>query len=127
MRFRNHAGCLAFVLFLGCGCDFSGAPAVPASTEEAEVKGTVKVRGKLVNNGTIVFHSANIKRATKDVLAKINKDGTFTAQTVVGQCTVLVDCNELGSKKNLQLQGAAEQVVTIEPGTNEIDINIPPK
>lgn len=127
MRFRNHAGTLAFVLFLACGCDFSGAPAVPTSTEEAEVKGIVKVRGKPVNNGTIVFHSANIKRATKDVLAKINKDGTFTAKTVVGQCTVIVDCKELGSKKNLELLEAAEQAVTIEPGTNELNINIPPQ
>jgi len=127
MRFPNHAGCLAFVLFLVSGCDYSGAPAVPNSTEEAEVKGTVKVRGKPVNNGTIVFHSANIKRATKDVLAKINKDGTFTAKTVVGQCTVLVDCKELGTKKNLQLQEAAEQAVTIEPGTHELNIHIPPQ
>jgi hypothetical protein len=127
MRFRNPAGCLAFVLFLAWGCDFSGAPPVPTSTEEAEVKGIVRVRGKPVTNGTIVFHSANIKRATKDVLAKINPDGTFTAKTVVGQCTVLVDCKELGSKQNLKLLDAAEQVVTIEPGTNELNINIPPK
>jgi hypothetical protein len=127
MRFRNPVGGLAFVLFLVCGCNFSGAPSVPTSTEEAEVKGAVKVRGKLVNNGTIVFHSANIKRATRDVLAKINKDGTFTAKTVVGQCTVIVDCKELGSKKNLELQEAAEQTVTIEPGANELTINIPPR
>ena len=127
MRFRNHAGFLAFVLFLACGCDFSGAPAVPTSTEEAEVKGTVRVRGKRVNNGTIVFHTANIKRATKDVLAKINQDGTFTAKTVVGPCTVLVDCKELGSKNNLELQEAAEQAVTIGPGSNELNIKIPPK
>ena len=126
MGFRNHAGGLAFALFLVCGCDFSGAPAVPTSTEEADVKGTVKVRGKLVNNGTIVFHTANIKRATKDVLATINKDGTFTAKTVVGQCTVLIDCKELGRTQNLQLQEAAEQTVTIEPGTNELNIKIPP-
>ena len=127
MRFRNHAGCVAFVLFLACGCDFSGAPAVPTSLEEAEVKGTVRVRGKLVNNGTIVFHTANIKRATKDVLAKIHTDGTFTARTVVGACTILVDCKELGSKQNLQLQEAAEQAVTIAPGTNELTIKIPPQ
>ena len=55
MRFRNHAGCLAFLLFLACGCDYSGAPAVPTSTEEAEVKGTVSKEGdKMIIKATDV-------------------------------------------------------------------------
>ncbi|MFO0950571.1 MAG: hypothetical protein U0835_05350 [Isosphaeraceae bacterium] len=129
MRSRTLAGCLLSVVFIftACGCSFSDTPSVPTSTEEAEVKGTVKVRGKPVNNGTIVFHSANIGRATKDVLAKIEKDGTYSAKTVVGQCTVIVDCKELNNKQNRQLLEAAEQAVTIEPGSNTLDINIPPQ
>src|SRR3954469_23479845 len=108
MQFPNYAVCLASALHCASGCNSDGPPPVSTSTEEAEVKGTVKVRGKPVTKGTVSFHSANIKRATKDVTVDIQKDGTFTARTVVGHNTVMVDCRELNLPKNFEIRDAAE-------------------
>ncbi len=127
MQFRNYAVCMAIALHCAGGCNSDGPPPVSTSTEEAEVKGTVKVRGKAVTNGTVSFHSANIKRATKDVTVAIQKDGTFTAKTVIGHNTVIVDCRELNLPKNFEIRDAAEQFIDIKSGTNDIEINVPPR
>jgi hypothetical protein len=59
------------------GCELQGgAPAVSSSAEEATVKGTVRLHGKVNDNGNIVFHCANINRPNTAGLNG-NTDGLF--------------------------------------------------
>jgi hypothetical protein len=128
MRFRNHAGWVAVALLVagGCGGEHAGAPPVSTSTEEADVTGVVKVRGKPVTNGTVTFHSANIGRATRDRTVPIKKDGTYSLKAYVGQNTVSVDCKELASPKNREFRDF-EALLDIQSGSNTKDIEINPE
>jgi hypothetical protein len=125
MRQRDLAGCVAVALvFAAQGCGFnSGAPAVSSTMEEADVKGTVSVRGRAVNNGTVTFHSANIRRATRDRSAPIQADGSYSIKAYQGQNNVIVNCNELRSAQNRQFR-EFELDVDVQPGSNTIDIEI---
>jgi hypothetical protein len=84
----------ATMLFAAWGCG-SGAPPVESSMREGTVKGTVKVKGKPVNGGTIIFQPSNPKRKTEDRKAKIGKDGTYTVQTLVGENNVIIEAPDV--------------------------------
>src|SRR5262245_5524213 len=94
----------ACALAVGAGC--SGAavnPEATGSTTEANAKGTVKVRGKLVTNGEVVFDPANLNRPTAPVrTAPISKDGTYTIKTLIGPNNVTVNSRETLGDSNLQ-------------------------
>jgi hypothetical protein len=120
---RSLAVCLLLAI---SGCDeHAGAPPVSTSIEEADVSGVVKLRGKPLNNGTVNFHSANIRRATQDRSAKIGADGSYSIKAYLGQNNVSVEASELMSAKNRQFRGF-EQDVDVQTGSNKIDIDINP-
>ncbi len=129
-RHRNPAVQMAAaILFLTiAGCDaYSGAPSVSSSLEEATVKGTIRVRGKPVDNGRILFRCANIRRPSakaRDV--PIAKDGTYTVTTLVGDNIVEISCKELHTKQNRPYLDN-EKTVIVESGENTIDFDIPPR
>jgi hypothetical protein len=79
---------LAALLTAVFGC--SAAPDRESSLEEATVKGTVKVRGKLLEGGELNFNAVNPNRKVDVRKAAIGKDGTYTAKTYVGLNIVTV-------------------------------------
>jgi hypothetical protein len=95
--------------------------------EEANVKGTVRARGKPVNNGRIRFHAANIRRpGASDREVQIEKDGTYTTKAFIGQNQVGVTCKELNASQLRQFRDDTQSVM-VKSGENTIDIDFPPK
>ena len=108
------------LLVAAWGCD--SRPAVPASTEEGTVKGTVYLKGKPVTAGTVYFDPANYRR--KDVEARkaaINKDGSYTITTLVGGNMVHVS----GPEVEKAGQAYEHFDVDVKPGDNSFDIRLP--
>ena len=110
------------------GCNSNpAASALTSSMEEAMLHGTVRVNGKPVNNGALSFRTAHINRPkspTKTV--EINKDGSYSVTTVVGENYVEVTCKELNSKQTRRFLGT-EQLIMVKSGDNAVDIEIPPR
>jgi hypothetical protein len=127
MRRRNRHGWAAVVLLVvggGCGA-FSGTPPVSGSLEEATVKGTVRVHGRPVNNGSVTFNCVNIKRPNAvPARAEIHKDGTYEVKTLVGQNYVEVSCRELAAPKN-RVFADTQIPVMVERGENAFNIDLP--
>jgi hypothetical protein len=95
--------------------------------EEATLKGTVRVNGKLVNNGSISFRTAHIKRPNSPTKSTtINPDGTYSVTTVVGENYVEVTCKEMSTPQAKKFRGS-EQLIMVNSGENSVDIEIPPK
>jgi hypothetical protein len=120
---------LTLLVWVPCtGCDpYSGVPPVSSSSEEATVKGTVRIQGKAVTNGIVTFRTANVRRpSSPNREAQISKDGTYTVKTLVGDNYVQVSCKELAMPKNRQFIDV-EQTITVNSGEQTIDIDIPPK
>jgi hypothetical protein len=115
------------VLVALAGCDpHAGAPSVSGSLEEAIVKGTVRIHGKPVNNGTVTFNCVNIKRPNATpASAPIGKDGTYEIKTLVGQNYVELNCRELTAPKN-RVFADTQIPVMVQAGDNAIDIELPP-
>jgi hypothetical protein len=110
----------------GCGSN-PAASSLTSSMEEATLKGTVRVSGKPVNNGTVSFRTAHINRPnspTKTV--EINKNGSYSVQTVVGENYVEVTCKELNTAEVKKFRGQ-EQLIMVKSGDNTVDLEIPPK
>jgi hypothetical protein len=109
---------------MGPGCNGAAVnPEATGSMTEASVKGTVKVRGKLVNNGEVVFDPANINRPTAAARkAPIGKDGTYTIKTLVGPNNVTVNSRETLGDSNLQ----SGERYTVNEGEGTLDIVLPP-
>jgi hypothetical protein len=127
MRGRRAAGSLALALSMaGVGCGNPRASGLAGSMEQAAVKGTVRVRGKPVTDGQIVFDASNIYRRVPEKVAPIGKDGGYEVKTLVGENAIEVKCKELFTLKTRGPLGN-EQTVRIQPGENTIDIDIPPK
>jgi hypothetical protein len=105
----------------GCGNPFG-------STEEATVKGIVRVRGKPATNGQITFRASNSNRRNAPTTnAPIGKDGSYTVKTLVGENSVTVICKELFARKNQMLVDLEDgQMVKIQAGENTLDIDFPP-
>jgi hypothetical protein len=95
--------------------------------EEVTLKGTVRVRGKPVNNGRVTFRTSNVNRPTAPTKeAEIGKDGTYTIATLVGLNFIEVTCKETLGAKNRDLM-ENEQPINIKSGQTTLDINIPPE
>jgi hypothetical protein len=110
------------------GCELQGgAPSVSSSLEEATVKGTVRLHGKVINNGNIVFHCANINRPNAGVReTSIGKDGAYSVRTLVGGNTVELQCRELHDPKTRR-PIPYELHLDVESGENTLDIDIDKK
>jgi hypothetical protein len=128
MTRRYAAGWLALALWsVGGGCGNPDAPPVSGSMEEVALTGTVRVRGKPVNNGIITFRTANVHRPTAPTYeAKIDKDGTYKITTLVGENFISVTSKEMFGPRNRDLI-ENEQMVKIESSQGTLDIDIPPK
>ncbi len=127
-RFRSRTFPLPLLtlVLLGCGPN-SDAPRLETSTEEATVKGTVRVNGKAVTNGSMTFRAGHVRRQNvpnRDTT--IGKDGTYTIKTMIGENYVAVDCKELRDPKLRQFRDD-EQLVIVKSGENTIDLDFPPK
>jgi hypothetical protein len=127
MRQSVSAGLAAVALLLGCGgCGSPGVPSVSSSRVETTIKGVVRVRGKPVNNGTVTFNAANVRRPHVGLRqVSINKDGTYTVKTLVGENYVQVSCKELSRSQN-RMFGENELMFMAEERENTFDIDIAP-
>ncbi|AGA24557.1 hypothetical protein [Singulisphaera acidiphila] len=105
------------------GCASGEAPGM-TTLDEAQVKGTVKVRGKLLDGGTLHFNPSNAKRVVGARDTTIAKDGSFIVKTLLGQNVVTVT-PKTRSKAFYGLE-YEEKTVEIKPGENAIDIEFIP-
>lgn len=88
----------ALVVLLATGCG-DGAPAVSSSQEEATVRGTVTYQGTPLAGGEIRFNPANARRPAAVMrTARIEKDGSYTIKTLIGENTVTLSAPSLGKK-----------------------------
>jgi hypothetical protein len=122
---RQVAGILAStILILGWGCG-DGTPPATSSTNEATVSGTVKVKGKPVTKGAIVFSAGNINRKVEPRKAAIGPDGSYTIKAYVGENSIMIEANDV-LKYHLEAETITYQV---QDGENKYDIDLgaPPK
>jgi hypothetical protein len=124
------AGILTSIALLGLaaiGCDaYPDAPPLTTSMEEAGLKGTVRVNGKPVDNGTVTFRTAHIRRPNSPTkVVDIGKDGSYSVKTVIGENYVEVACKEL-RKAAMRRHLGQEQMLMVESGDNTVDVNVPP-
>jgi len=114
---------LVAVLASGCG---DGAPAVSSSHEEATVHGTVTYQGKPVSGGEIRFNPANARRPDAVIrTATLEKDGSYTIKTLVGQNTVSLSVPSL-SKKDPRLSYTMISY-DVQSGDNTFPVVLPRK
>src|SRR3954471_16268723 len=108
---------LVVVACWGCG----GAPSVSSSSEEADVKGTVTIKGKPATGGEITFDPSNInRRDVKLNVTKIGSDGTYALKTLVGENAVRVSGPQVDKDPSL----ATNQVnVVVKSGENTIPVD----
>jgi len=118
---------LAALLTALAGC--SAAPDRESSLEEGTVKGTVKVRGKLLEGGELNFNAVNPNRRVDARKAAIAKDGTYTAKAYVGLNIVTV----FPPKPRNKQQGKEffgvnyeERSVNVQSGENTADLEFLP-
>lgn len=141
MRRWPCAFCAAVVCimpFVGLGC--GDKPAVSTSTEEATVTGTVKVHGKLLTGGAVVFDPANSSRTMAVArTVPIGVNGTYKVTTLVGQNTVRIilprkpgalpsDGATANESKDIRAESAIEYediVFEVKSGDNRLDIEFP--
>jgi hypothetical protein len=114
------------------GCDSSGsAPYVEGSQDEAAVKGTVKVKGKLVPGGILHFNASNSKRMVASRDAQVQSDGTFTVKAYVGQniVTLTPPRKNRADAKNRDYFGLeyVDKYVEVKPGEENVaDLDLTP-
>jgi hypothetical protein len=133
MRMRSGralAGLIGFAAMVtapsGCG---SGGPYNESSTEEATVKGTVKVHGKLVDGGVLHFNGFNAKRQVLARDAPVGKDGKYTAQAYIGVNTVTLTPPKPRNKaQGREFFGLEydERTVNVQSGENTADLEFLP-
>ena len=98
-----------------------------SSLEEATVKGIVRLHGKVIDNGNIIFHCANINRPNAGVReTSIGKAGASSVRTLVGGNTVELQCRELRDPKTRR-PIPYESHFDVESGENTLDIDIDKK
>jgi hypothetical protein len=116
-------GCAALITILaGCGT----TPYLESSTQAATVKGTVKVRGKLIDGGDLHFNASNPNRRVETCDASVGKDGTYTVKAYVGLNIVTLT----PPKARTQAQDKAffgvgydEKPVEVKSGENTADLD----
>ncbi len=112
------------VLGLGCG---EGKPSVETSTTEATVKGTVKLRGKLVTRGEISFDPSNYQRKNETARrVPIGKDGSYTVKTLVGANRVSFAVPAMARDPLLQDLSLQYDVQAGDNNTYHIELPPPP-
>lgn len=120
------------ILSLFVGCDSSGgAPYVEGSQDEAAVKGTVKVKGKLVPGGTVHFNASNSKRMVPSRDAQVQPDGTYTLKAYVGQNIVTLTPPRKGraDARNRDYFGLeyVDKYIEVKPGEENVaDLDLTP-
>jgi hypothetical protein len=109
------------------GC---GKPSyLEGSTEEATVKGTVKVRGKLVDGGELHFNASNPSRKVETRDAAIGKDGTYTVKAYVGLNIVTLSPPKARTKAQDRAffgVGYDEKGIDVKSGDNEVNLEFLP-
>jgi hypothetical protein len=111
-------GGLVVVACWGCG----GGSSTTSSTTQADVKGTVTIKGKPATGGEIIFDPSNINR--RDVglnSAKIGSDGTYTVKTLVGENAVRVAGPQVNKDPTLSTN---QVIVDVKSGENIIPIDV---
>jgi hypothetical protein len=110
-----------FVLITTGGCG-DGTPSVSSSREEADVKGTVTIRGKPANRGEVVFDPSNIHRRDAGLAsAKIGPDGRYSLKTLVGENAVRVRGPEVDKDRSLDTN---QLNVVIKSGANTVPVDV---
>lgn len=107
---------LVAIVVSGCG---EGRPAVESSTEEATVTGKVAIKGKPVEEGTIVFDGTNVERKMAPLKTAPIKDGVYTATAFIGDNAVRVD----GKQAQKAGVNAGTQPFKVVRGENTLDID----
>lgn len=103
----------------GCG---GGTPSVSSSSETVQVKGTVTLKGKPLNGGTIQFDPANINRRNAPVASlEIGKDGTYSGETLAGENSVTVSGPAVQKSPDLS---ANREIVNLNSGENTVNIDL---
>lgn len=124
MKSRSWIIAVMSATLLGSASGCGSKPSVDASTAEATVSGSVKIRGKPMSQGEITFDPANYLR--KDVsarTAKLKPDGTYEIKTLTGVNSVTVTGPAITAEPEL---GYAGTTLDVHSGTNSLDINLPP-
>jgi hypothetical protein len=120
-RFLDGMAVVVMATLAGCA---SGGPPGETTLDEAQVKGTVKVRGKSLDGGTLHFNPSNAKRVVAARDATIAKDGSFTVKTLLGQNVVTVT-PKARTKASYGLE-YEEKTIEVKSGENSIDIEFIP-
>ncbi|SIO36113.1 hypothetical protein SAMN05444166_4092 [Singulisphaera sp. GP187] len=122
-RFLDGVAVAAVLMTTLAGC---GSRETPGETtlDEAQVKGTAKFHGKTLDGGTLHFNASNAKRVVGARDATIEKDGTFTIKTLVGQNVVTITPKSR-TKATYGLE-YEEKTIEVKSGENPIDIEFMP-
>jgi len=112
---------LAMALAAAWGCD-DGMPAVSTSTEEAVVKGTVKVNGQPLDDGEITFDPTNVHRKFVGLRSAKVTAGGYETKTLIGGNSITVRSKKIDRDPALS---ANSKFVEVQPGENAIDIEVP--
>jgi hypothetical protein len=118
---------VAALLTAFCGC--STPPDRESSLEEATLKGTVKVRGKLLHGGELDFNAVNPNRRVDVRKAAISKDGRYEAKVYVGQNIVtVVPPRPRNTQEGKDFFGVnyEEKPVKVTAGENTADLDFLP-
>jgi len=115
---------MALMVIAGCeGGGIGGGGGASASTEEATVKGTVKINGKPATKGIVNFDPSNINRKMEGVRkADIGSDGSYTVKTLVGGNNVSVNTPETQKDSKLMYN---QTTFEVKSGENTLDIEVP--
>jgi hypothetical protein len=127
--FRSRAGELAAAALLAALCGCSTSPDRQSSLEEATLRGTVKVRGKLLPGGELNFNAVNPNRRVDARKATITRDGTYEAKVYVGQNIVtVVPPRPRNDQEGKDFFGVnyEEKLVNVSAGANTADLDFLP-
>ena len=104
----------------GCG---GGVPSAPSTKEEATVKGTVTLHGKPVTEGEVLFDPSNInRRDAPTVKSKIEKDGSYTVKTLVGENNIMISGAAIAKDPTVTMP---KKFVDVKSGENNFPIELP--
>ena len=126
MRFRKRmvlvpSTVLALLIPIGCS---DSKPSTSSSTTEATVKGVVKIDGKIVSDGEIIFDPSNYQRQVPPRTAPIGKDGSYEIKTLVG--SNMVKLGGTLARKSPILQGV-KRGCEVTSGDNTFDLEVSAK
>ena len=122
IRPKHLAVLLASVCCLAIGSGCGGAPGVDSSRVEAKVSGVVKLQGKPVSGGEVIFSSANVGRLVGDGKATLGVDGKYELTTMAGVNAVKFSGAFIDKNRTLAFK---KRTVTLKAGENpNIDFDL---